>query len=52
MKGLFWNANGFRDPGKHRLVSDLTREHNLSFIAISETGRSDFPAPFSKEFMC
>jgi exonuclease III len=48
MKGIFWNANGFRDPAKHRFVSDLTKQHNLSFIAISETCRRDFTDPFLK----
>ena len=42
MKGIFWNSDGFRDPKKHRFVSDLTKEHNLSFIAISETVRKSF----------
>lgn len=42
MKGIFWNSNGFKDPKKHRFISDLTKEQNLNFIAISETGRSDF----------
>ena len=48
MKGIFWNANGFRDPAKHRFVSDLTKQYNLSFIAISETCRRDFTDPFLK----
>jgi hypothetical protein len=50
MIGVFWNFNGFKDPKKHRFVSDLTREQNLCFIreqnlcfiAISETGRKGF----------
>jgi hypothetical protein len=29
-------------------VSDLTKENGLSFIAISETGRSDFMPRFLK----
>ena len=46
MKGIFWNSDGFRDPKKHRFVSDLTKEHNLSFIAISETVRKSFTDSF------
>ena len=48
MKGIFWNCDGFKDPKKHRFISDLTKEHNLSFIAISETGRRSFTNPFLK----
>jgi hypothetical protein len=42
MRGVFWNSNGFKDPKKHRFISDLTREQDLCFIAISETGRKGF----------
>jgi hypothetical protein len=45
---IFWNSNGFKDPKKHRFVSDLTKESNLNFIAISKTGRSDFSPRFLK----
>jgi hypothetical protein len=38
MRGVFWDCNGFKDPKKYRIISDLTREQNLSFIALSETG--------------
>ena len=48
MKGIFWNCDGFKDPKKHRFISDLTKEHNLSFIAISEIGRRSFTSPFLK----
>jgi exonuclease III len=48
MKGMFWNGNGFRDPKKHKFVSNLMKENNLNFIAISETGRSDFTPRFLK----
>jgi hypothetical protein len=50
MKGIIWNSNGFRDPKKHCYVSDVTREQNLSFIAILETGRSTFSNHFLKNF--
>jgi hypothetical protein len=46
MKGIFWNCDGFRDPKNHRFISDLTKEQNLSFIAISETVRKSFTDPF------
>jgi hypothetical protein len=39
MRGVFWDCNGFKDPKKHRFISDLTREQNLSFIALLEMGR-------------
>jgi hypothetical protein len=48
MKGIFCNSNGFRDPSKHRFVSDSTREHNLAFIVILEMGRSNFNDWFLK----
>jgi len=43
MKGIFWNCNGFADHKKYRFLSDLTKEKNLDFIALSETGRANFP---------
>jgi len=43
MKGIFWNYNGFADHKKYRFLSDLTKEKNLDFIALSETGRANFP---------
>jgi exonuclease III len=58
MKGIFWNCNGFRYPKKYRFISNLTKEHNLSFIALSETGRKSFTSPFlknlcaKKDFIC
>jgi hypothetical protein len=48
MKGIIWNNNGFRDPAKHRFVSDSTREHNLAFMAILETQISNFNDSFLK----
>jgi hypothetical protein len=48
MKGNFWNSNGFKDPKKHKFISDLTKENNLNFIAISEAGRSEFMFRFLK----
>ena len=46
LKGLFWNSEGFRDPGKHLFVKEIIRERKLDFIALSETGRSNFSTPF------
>jgi hypothetical protein len=46
MKGLFWNSNRFKDPKKHKFISDLTKENNLNFIAMSKTGRSEFMPRF------
>jgi exonuclease III len=43
MKGVFWNCNGFADSKKYRFLSELTKEKNLDFIALSETGRANFP---------
>jgi hypothetical protein len=39
MRAIFWNSNGFKDPKKHMFISDLTREQQLCFIAVSETGK-------------
>jgi hypothetical protein len=46
MRGIFWNNNGFKDPKKHKFVSDLTKENNLNFIVVSENGRSDLTPRF------
>jgi hypothetical protein len=48
MRGIFWNSNGFKDPKKHKFISDLTKENNLDFIAVSETRRSNFALRFLK----
>jgi hypothetical protein len=42
------NSNGFRDPKKHKFVSDLTKENDLSFIGILESGKTDFMPRFFK----
>ena len=44
--GMIWNSDGFRDPGKHLFVKESIREHRLDFLAILETGRSNFTVPF------
>jgi exonuclease III len=48
MKGIYWNTNGLKDPKKHKFISDLTKEHNLNFIALSKIGRSNFTPKFLK----
>ncbi|PVH35203.1 hypothetical protein PAHAL_7G126000 [Panicum hallii] len=48
MKGIFWNCNGFKDPKKYRFVTDLTKELDLNFIALSETVKSEFSDSFLK----
>jgi len=42
MKGIFWKSNGFVDTKKYKFLSDLTKEKNLEFIAVSETDRANF----------
>jgi hypothetical protein len=46
MRGVF-NSNRLKDPKKHKFISDLTKENNLNFIALSEN-RSDFMPRFLK----
>ena len=43
MKGIFWNCNGFADQKKYRFLSELVKEKNLNFMALSETGRTSIP---------
>ena len=43
MKGIFWNCNGFADQKKYRFLSELVKEKNLDFMALSETGRTSIP---------
>ena len=43
MKWVFWNSRGLGDLAKHRFLSDLVKEEQISFIALSETGRDEFP---------
>ena len=46
MRGIFWNTDGLGDRGKHIAIHELVREHKLDFIALLETGRSNFSASF------
>ena len=43
MKGVFWNSRDLGNLAKHRFLSDLVKEEQISFIDLSETGRDDFP---------
>jgi len=49
LKGITWNSEGFRDLAKHLFVKEAIREHRLDFIALLETGRSNFAVPFLKQ---
>ena len=40
---IFRNSRGLRDLAKHKFLSDLVKEEQISFIALSETGRDEFP---------
>jgi exonuclease III len=46
LRGITWNSEGFKDPGKHLFVKEAIREYDLDFIALLETGRSNFAIPF------
>ena len=46
MKALIWNSEGFRDTAKHLRVQEEIREHKLDIVALLETERSNFAAPF------
>jgi hypothetical protein len=50
LKGMTWNSEGFRDPGKHLFVKESIREYELDFLALLEIGRSNFSTPFFTEF--
>jgi hypothetical protein len=42
MNGMFTNSRGLGDLAKHLHVAHCINDHNLDFVAISETGRRDF----------
>lgn len=46
MKGIFWNCNGLGDPKKYKFLLDITKEKNLDFITLSETGKGNFTDAF------
>ena len=45
MRGIFWNSRGLKDLAKRRFVAEASIENQLDFIALSETGRDNFPPP-------
>ena len=42
IKGKTWKSRGLRDLAKHLHIADCVREHELDFVAITESGRQDF----------
>ena len=46
MRGMIWNSDGFGDTAKHLAVHEFVKENKLDFVALIETGRSSFAAPF------
>jgi exonuclease III len=38
MKGIFWNSKGLHDLAKSGFLSQTTKEENLDFICLQETG--------------
>ena len=42
MNGMWANSRGLGDLAKHLHFADCIRDHNLDFLAISETGRREF----------
>jgi hypothetical protein len=42
MKGIFWNSRGLSDLAKTRFLWETSKEQNLAFIALLETGKKDF----------
>jgi exonuclease III len=49
LRGMTWNSEGFRDPGKHLFVKESIRDYRLDFIALLETRRSSFDIPFLRD---
>ena len=42
MKGVFWNSRGLNDLAKHRRLAELVKKNQLDFLALLETGKTDF----------
>jgi hypothetical protein len=42
IKGINWNPGGFGDTAKHLFDKEAIREHKLEFVALLDTGRSNF----------
>ena len=43
MNDIFMNSRGLGDLAKHLNIAQYVRDHKLDFLAISKTGRRDFP---------
>jgi hypothetical protein len=46
MLGFIWNYGGFGDSAKQLTITKAIRDHHLDFVVISDSGRSNFSAPF------
>jgi hypothetical protein len=46
MRATIWNSEGLRDPCKIWFIQETIREQKLDFIALLETGRSNFTVQF------
>jgi hypothetical protein len=46
MNGMFKNSRGLNDLAKHLHISESIRDHDLDFIAISETGKRHYSTSF------
>src|SRR4051794_29111098 len=42
MNGMWANSRGLSDLAKHLHFVDCIKDHNLDFLAISETGKREF----------
>ena len=50
MNGMFVNSRGLGDLAKHLHFADCIQDHHLDFLAISETGRREFPVHVLNRF--
>ena len=46
MRGFIWNSDGLGSPANHLTFNEADPEHKLDFVAMLETGRSNFATPF------
>jgi hypothetical protein len=51
MRGIFWNSNGFKDPKRHKSVSDLTKEIVLNLSPYPKRVGMISCRDFSKTFV-
>ena len=52
MRGMFWNSGGLGDLAKHKHIADCVKDHALDFVAITESGKRDFPTRDLDHFSC